>query len=578
MNKNRSSITFIHSIRFKLIVGLIVVMLPVVTYLIYNNVYSIKVVRNQVAASISDTVSLYMDIVDQSLDSVDAYLLRLIIEENGFLPLESVVHHDSDAYQLEKIRIFQKMYEDMRYYQTLDFTFIYNTQNEELILVPNEYKQRETVPDWQETNRSLAEFARSASGLEYEKAWFDKKIGDEYYVLRMVKSGQLYIGMGININLLLGPKHLLDLGDNVQAVFTNDQNEPLQDERYFFNHDLNLAYPVEDYEMTGEHNDYLIVGEASSKGRFHLVALVPDDAILEQLPYLLRITYVIACASALSVAIALIALRKTVLLPIRRILAAMRKVKEGFLDERIPYSRSSNEFETMNETFNGMVTEIQQLKIDIYEEQLVNQKAELRQLQLQINPHFFLNSLNIVYYLALDKKYALIQELSLSLIRYFRFMFQSGADFVSLQDEIKHTENYLRIQSFRFPDHLSYEVEVPEEALSIALPPLMIQTFVENSIKYAMDTDRQTHIQITVELSSHEELRIRVRDTGPGFSDELLQRLQQNINLMSAQGEHIGIWNVKRRLELLYKGSATIQFGNQDGAYVEIRLPVNEAS
>jgi two-component system sensor histidine kinase YesM len=304
---------------------------------------------------------------------------------------------------------------------------------------------------------------------------------------------------------------------------------------------------------------------------------VPDDMILEQLPYLLRITYLIAGASLLIVAVALFALRRVVLLPIHRILFAMRKAREGFLGVRIPPYATSNEFETMNETLNGMVTEIQQLKIDIYEEQLAKQKAELRQLQLQINPHFFLNSLNIVYYLAMDKKYSLIQELSLSLIQYFRFMFQSNADYVSLKDEIKHTENYLRIQRFRFPNSLTYETDVPEPLLSVSLPPLMIQTFVENSIKYAIDTDRQTHIQISAGQSSPEEMYIRIRDTGPGFPEETLRILEQNINPMSSQGEQIGIWNVKRRLELLYNGRATIHFSNQDGAVVEATLPLKEA-
>ncbi|MGO4374132.1 sensor histidine kinase, partial [Paenibacillus sp. MCAF20] len=512
-------------------------MLPIVTYLIYNNVYSIKVVRNQVAASISSTVSLYINIVDQSLDSVDDYLVRLIMEERGFLPLEKAAFKDLDTYQLEKYRVFRKMDEDMVYNQALDFTFIYNTANDDMLFVPNRQKERTDTPNWDEVRSPLTELTRSRP-LEaaFGNSWFDIKLGDDFYVMRVMRSGKQYIGMGINIDLLLSPMDLFNLEGGAQVVFTNERNEPLGDERFFTEHDINLAFQSNEYRLTGKNNDFLIVGETSSKGSFHLVTLVPDDLILEQLPYLLRITYLLAIASILSVALALYALRKVVLLPIHRTLVAMRKVKEGFLDARIPTARSSNEFETMSDTFNGMVAEIQQLKFNIYEEQIMTQKAELRQLQLQINPHFFLNSLNIVYYLALDKKFSLIQELSLLLIQYFRFMFQSGADFVSLQDEIKHTVNYLRIQSFRFPGSLTYEVDLPEKLHSVSLPPLVIQTFVENAIKYAIDTDRQTHIQILIRESSHDEMSIRVTDTGPGFSEEWLNKLQQNRNPMSDQG------------------------------------------
>ncbi|MGO4537984.1 sensor histidine kinase [Paenibacillus sp. 2TAB19] len=576
MNKKTGK-PFINSIRFKLIAGLIILMLPIVTYLIYNNVYSIKVVRNQVAASISSTVSLYINIVDQSLDSVDDYLVRLIMEERGFLPLEKAAFKDLDTYQLEKYRVFRKMDEDMVYNQALDFTFIYNTANDDMLFVPNRQKERTDTPNWDEVRSPLTELTRSRP-LEaaFGNSWFDIKLGDDFYVMRVMRSGKQYIGMGINIDLLLSPMDLFNLEGGAQVVFTNERNEPLGDERFFTEHDINLAFQSNEYRLTGKNNDFLIVGETSSKGPFHLVTLVPDDLILEQLPYLLRITYLLAIASILSVALALYALRKVVLLPIHRTLVAMRKVKEGFLDARIPTARSSNEFETMSDTFNGMVAEIQQLKFNIYEEQIMTQKAELRQLQLQINPHFFLNSLNIVYYLALDKKFSLIQELSLLLIQYFRFMFQSGADFVSLQDEIKHTVNYLRIQSFRFPGSLTYEVDLPEKLHSVSLPPLVIQTFVENAIKYAIDTDRQTHIQILIRESSHDEMSIRVTDTGPGFSEEWLNKLQQNRNPMSDQGEQIGIWNVKRRLELLYNDRATIHFSNQDGAVVEISMPMKK--
>ncbi|WP_407270061.1 sensor histidine kinase [Radiobacillus sp. PE A8.2] len=567
--------TIINSIRFKLIAGIIIVMLPIVMYLIYNNVYSIKVVRNQVADSIGSTVNLYIDIVDQNLDSLDTYLMRLIIEENGFLPLEKAASKDPDTYQLERFRIFQKMYEDMVYYEKLEFTFVYNIDNKEMIFVPNEQKPRVDMSNWQEVKVPLNEFLQSRSlEVEFGYMWFDIKFEDDYYVMRIMRSGSQYIGMGVKIDDLLGPEHLLSLGENGRVAFTNENNEPLHDDILFKEHDVNLAYQNNDYRLTGGNEGYLIVGNSSSKGRFNLVALVPDKVILEQLPYLLRITYVIAIASLLSIAVALFALRRVVLLPIHRMLIAMRKVKEGNLDARISPYRTSNEFGTMNETFNGMVSEIQQLKIDIYEEQLMNQKAELRQLQLQINPHFFLNTLNIIYYLAMDKKSPLIQELSISLIQYFRFMFRSDMDFVSLQEEIKHTVNYLHIQAFRFPDNLSYKVDVPEELFSVSLPPLLIQTFVENSIKYAINTDGQTYIHISVEQLSKGDMFIQVMDNGPGFPEELLRSLKKNMNPMSDQGEQIGLWNVKRRLELLYKGRATINFSNRDGALVEIILPM----
>ncbi|MGO4186039.1 sensor histidine kinase, partial [Paenibacillus sp. TAF43_2] len=78
------------------------------------------------------------------------------------------------------------------------------------------------------------------------------------------------------------------------------------------------------------------------------------------------------------------------------------------------------------------------------------------------------------------------------------------------------------------------------------------------------------------ELMPEERLRIQIHDTGRGFSEEVLQKLQQEINLMNEDGEHIGIWNVRRRLRLLYGDKASMAFYNEDGAAVEITMPLTK--
>ena len=225
---------------------------------------------------------------------------------------------------------------------------------------------------------------------------------------------------------------------------------------------------------------------------------------------------------------------------------------------------TSDEFRMVNHTFNGMMEQIQELRIHVYEEQLNKQKAELQHLQLQINPHFFMNSLNIIYNLALVKNYALIQEMAISLVQYFRYMFRSNLTFLPLKDELQHIRNYIRIQELRFPDQLAFETSAPEFLLSARIPPLVIQTFVENSIKHAVSSEGPVAIAVRVDLDDNREapmIVIEVRDWGSGFTEEVLREIRAGNRIVDAQGgEHIGIWNVRRRLGLLYGDRSDIQF------------------
>lgn len=235
----------------------------------------------------------------------------------------------------------------------------------------------------------------------------------------------------------------------------------------------------------------------------------------------------------------------------------------------------------MGGAFNAMMSEVERLRINVYEEQLNKQKEELQRLQLQVNPHFFLNTLNIIYNLAKIKNYDLILDMTMSLIEYFRFMFRSNTSFVPLKDELEHTRNYLKIQNLRFPEKLKWTIHSPDYLLDVPIPPLVIQSFVENSIKHAVTLDEPLIIEVQIEFLIEEHgsrMKISIRDTGPGFKKDILEKLQAGRSVENERGEHTGIWNVERRLRLLYGEVASIVYDNDlhtFGAKIEIIVPTN---
>ncbi len=569
-----------NSIRFKLIVGLLAITLPTVAFLIYNNNYAIRVVHNQVAESNRNLITMYMAQIDSKLDDVDKYLTNLIVNDPD---LQEMKYQASEnARTLAKVRLDNRMKTDIASYQSVDSMFVYSFPNRDFM---EEFQGAGSVQEREEVRgyiRGLIDNLQSGK-ISLNRKWYVEKIGNQYYLFRVLQTSDTYVGSWLNIERLSFPLSLLHLGKNGFSLFTTNEGEPMMHADEVQEQGVNLSRNMQDYYLSGNKNSYLVLGEQSTKGDFRLAALIPNKQILENLPYLRRIASMIPIGAVILVPACLLLLRKMVLRPLNRIMVAMKRIGEGNLNARIDPYPTSDEFRLVNETFNRMIQQVQELRINVYEEQLSKQKAELQHLQLQINPHFYMNALNIIYNLALVRNCELIQEMALNLVQYFRYMFQSNLTFVSLKDELRHVRNYIRIQELRFPDRLSFEMSAPDYLLDTRIPPLVIQTFVENSIKHSADSNANIGITVRIDLEESESeprLLISIRDTGTGFTEEVLSEIRAGNRIMDEQGEHIGIWNVKRRLGLLYPGNARLLVSNAvpSGALIEMLIPLQARS
>ncbi|WP_248930057.1 sensor histidine kinase [Paenibacillus hamazuiensis] len=568
----------LNSLRFKLLAVIVLIIVPLVTVLLVNNHYAVQVVRNGVAQTNANLLSLYMGQIDRNLEQVDDYLYDLSQLNTDLIILENTDPAAENDYLKAKIRLNNLISNEIRYYKFIDLFFIYSEASRDLIMNQNfgaSLEEREAV------KASVARMLQDDKSSYSNKRWYIWKDNGNFYLFHMVKVGKVYVGAWVNAEKIMVPLSLIDFGKSGAALLATERLEPINHLDLIESQSIELKPDTGPYYLSGSSVKYMVIGESSTRGDFRLIALIPDDIILEKLPFMQRIASIISVIACLFVLLFVFFMRRIFLLPINRMLSAMRRIRDGKWETRLQEQAASTEFEMMNETFNSMIAEIHDLKIHVYEEKLNLQKAELKHLQLQINPHFFLNSLNIIYNLATVKDFALIQEMTKCLVAYFRFMFRSSSHLVSLQEELKHTENYLRIQQLRFPDCLSYRIECMEDLKGAMIPPLVVQTVVENCIKHAMSTDYPMEIRIRADASCMPDkpeapyMRIWIVDNGPGFPEAVLQQLQTGEEPVSDQGEHIGLWNMKRRLRLLYQTDVAIRFANaaSGGAEVELQLP-----
>jgi len=224
-----------------------------------------------------------------------------------------------------------------------------------------------------------------------------------------------------------------------------------------------------------------------------------------------------------------------------------------------------------------MAEQIKTLKIDVYEEQLRVKQGELKQLQAQINPHFYMNSLNIIYNLAALNDTETVKKMSLHLADYFRFIMKANRDTITLEEELMHIENYITIQKIRFPDKLQCTFEGMDAILNYPIAALTLQPFVENSIIHGFKNRRQLfQIKISAETESDNGFTLTICDNGVGFDPEVLEKLHNKEPLRQGETSSLGIMNVMHRLHLLYGDRTSITFRNQSegsGAMVVIVFP-----
>ncbi len=167
--------------------------------------------------------------------------------------------------------------------------------------------------------------------------------------------------------------------------------------------------------------------------------------------------------------------------------------------ERFDEETGIEEFAEAGKVLNQRSEEISQLKISIYEEQIIRQSVELDYAQLQIRPHFYINCLNIIHSMAQERLTREIQEFVVHISHYFRYIFKKGMEPVTVGKELEFTETYLKILECMNDTEYRYEVSCARDASDAEIPPLIIQTFVENAVKHNLDEVENCVIRVQVE-------------------------------------------------------------------------------
>ena len=261
---------------------------------------------------------------------------------------------------------------------------------------------------------------------------------------------------------------------------------------------------------------------------------------------------------------------------IYKIVEAFEHVKKGNLDHNLDID-SCIEFKEIGEAYNlmldGLKTYIQENK------ELSNLAAfaQVKQLEAQFNSHFLFNTLdNIRFMSKIDVEAS--DKMIVALSNLLRYSISNAQEEIQLEEDLRYTESYLTILKIRYNRRLSYTIDVDENIKDCLIPKLMMLSLIENAVKYGYGDRETLHVSIKG-FKKDDNLIFICKDNGAGIPEEMLKQIIENLMSPVNKTNHHGIYNIHRRIKLMYHKNYGVSIESKpgEGTTITLKLPYHTA-
>ena len=247
--------------------------------------------------------------------------------------------------------------------------------------------------------------------------------------------------------------------------------------------------------------------------------------------------------------------------------------------------RGSDEISNLMHNYNRIVGINNELTNTIYKDKLREQEnaiarknAELLALQSQINPHFLFNALESIRMHSILKGENETAEMVQRLAVMERQNVEWHDDAVTIEEEEGFIDAYLQLQSYRFGDRISFDIDIDEECRNILIPKLTLVTFVENACVHGIESkSSQGWIFVRV-YKTNDNLVIEVEDTGDGMDDKEVSVLQERMNGVTIdtvkKAKHVGILNACLRIKMMFRDQAKFAIESEKGIGMSVIITI----
>lgn len=340
---------------------------------------------------------------------------------------------------------------------------------------------------------------------------------------------------------------------------------------------LDLALD-EDGSFSGVFGDYYLVAKRSDMG-FIYVNGVPQEEYLKEMIAWYEKIFLLCVLTAIPALLIMLATRNMLGRPIKSLEQAIEEVGEGKL-EPVSEDLEVREFRELMHKINEMKVDIKNLLTKVQTEEEERQKTEREKLMYQINPHFLLNTLNSVQWMAQLEHQESISRFLADFKSLLAYNLGKEEKSSTLRTEVEIAQKYINLQRQRYDFEATMEVE-EGEYLETETIRMLLQPLIENALRYGLGDMGVVDIRIFQDERKGCAV-ITIQDHGSGLSREKLEQLNRPFcykNNGDGDTAGIGLRYVRHCLEGFYKGESILTINSEigRGTKVTIIIPVRIA-
>ena len=328
-----------------------------------------------------------------------------------------------------------------------------------------------------------------------------------------------------------------------------------------------------DGEIKKDHKKYLYKKNQDSFGLSTYIIIPKSKLYLDIRPGF-QLAWAIAVSMFIAVVVSALYYSRRVTYPLQRIVKKIEQVGTGDFETKLE-NYNILEFQQISDSFNEMTVRIETLIKEVYETQLLVKEARLQYLQAQINPHFMFNVLTMI---AIKVKKHRDEELYQTVTSFAGLMrgklFRRNEVEIKLKEEMEIAGFYLYLQSERFKDIITYNIEwESDEIKECYVPRLCIEPIVENAVIHGLEPKgTEGRIRVAIREASEDSINIVVEDDGVGFNVNEMDDRKDNKN------PRVGVMNIQRLIRNLYGDKYGVLFQSEigKGTIVTVCLPMRK--